>query len=189
MKPVLQIAVCILYSWLLILNSCKKELSCENCLQTNKPPIANAGIDTLITLPVDSIFLDGSASNDVDGTITSYQWKNISGPATITIINGSKKIGQVRKLQVGTYSFELMVNDDAGLTDKDTVTISVNDAPQTNRPPVANAGKDFSITLPMNAASLDGSASTDPDNNIVSYSWTKIEGSSSFSSAKKNFIA
>ena len=70
---------------------------------------------------------------------------------------------QVRKLQVGTYSFELMVTDDAGLTDKDTVTISVNDALQTHRPPVANAGKDFSIALPMNAASLDGSASTDPD--------------------------
>ena len=49
-----------------------------------------------------------------------------------------------------------------------------------NQPPVANAGKDTSIVLPNNIVILDGSNSTDPDNNIVSYSWTKISGPASF---------
>jgi hypothetical protein len=187
MKPVLQIAVCILYSWL-ILNSCKKELSCENSLETNKPPIADAGRDTLIVLPADSIYLDGSASKDVDGSITTYQWKSISGPTSITIINSSKKISQAEKLKVGNYFFELIVTDNGGLSDKDTIIITVNDAPLLNKPPVANAGQDFSIALPLNIASLDGSISSDPDNNIVSYSWSKIAGPPSFSFANSSAV-
>ncbi len=35
---------------------------------------------------------------------------------------------------------------------------------------------------------LDGSSSTDPDNNITSYSWTKITGPSSFSIANANVV-
>ena len=50
--------------------SCKKEKSCERCINGNKPPIAIAGPDQVITLPTDSISLDGSASNDPDGTIS-----------------------------------------------------------------------------------------------------------------------
>ena len=40
-----------------ILNSCKKETSCENCRSANdknKPPIANAEVDQVITLPIDN---------------------------------------------------------------------------------------------------------------------------------------
>jgi hypothetical protein len=39
---------------------CKKEYSCEGCINGNKPPIANAGPDQVITLPTDSVSLDGS---------------------------------------------------------------------------------------------------------------------------------
>ncbi len=43
-----------------------------------------------------------------------------------------------------------------------------------NRPPVANAGPDQEIMLPNNMITLDGSGSTDPDNNIIYYKWTKL---------------
>ena len=43
-----------------------------------------------------------------------------------------------------------------------------------NRPPVANAGPDQTIILPVNSVTLDGSASTDPDGTITSYKWAKI---------------
>ena len=36
----------------------------------NKPPTANAGPDQVITLPTDSISLDGSASSDPDGMMS-----------------------------------------------------------------------------------------------------------------------
>ena len=55
--------------------SCKKETSCEGCKENNKPPIAVAGPDQVITLPTDSISLDGSTSNDPDGTISEWLWK------------------------------------------------------------------------------------------------------------------
>jgi len=49
-----------------------------------------------------------------------------------------------------------------------------------NHIPTANAGPDQNILLPANTAELDGRNSTDPDNNITSYKWKKIGGSSSF---------
>ncbi len=45
-----------------------------------------------------------------------------------------------------------------------------------NKPPIAIAGADETIILPNNT----GSGSTDPDNNISSYLWTKISTPSSF---------
>lgn len=62
-----------------ILICCKKETSCEGCASNkeNKPPIAIAGPDQLITLPTDSILLDGRTSSDPDGSISSYLWIKI----------------------------------------------------------------------------------------------------------------
>jgi hypothetical protein len=48
--------------------------------------------------------------------------------------------------------------------------------PQDNHSPIANAGNDTTIVLPANTAILNASLSTDPDNNIKSYQWTKISG-------------
>ena len=66
--------------------SCKKELSCEGCRDDNKPPIAIAGPDQVISLPTDSVLLDGKNSSDPDGTINEWLWTKISGPASFTII-------------------------------------------------------------------------------------------------------
>lgn len=45
-----------------------------------------------------------------------------------------------------------------------------------NKPPIANAGSDQVIYLPESEARLNGASSTDPDNNIAGYVWTKISG-------------
>jgi hypothetical protein len=156
--------------------SCKKEYSCEGCAEKNKPPIANAGRDTIIVLPVDSVKLDGSLSSDPDGTITSFLWTKISGPASFTINNISVTRTVVKHLAVGSYQFELKVTDNGGLSAKDTVRIVVDSVVITNHPPIANAGHDTTITLPANTFNLDGSGSTDPENNITNYLWTKISG-------------
>ena len=46
---------------------------------------------------------------------------------------------------------------------------------QNNRPPNACAGSDQVITLPSNVT-LDGTCSSDPDNNLTHYLWVKISG-------------
>ncbi|HET9746935.1 MAG TPA: kelch repeat-containing protein [Chitinophagaceae bacterium] len=48
--------------------------------------------------------------------------------------------------------------------------------PIANRPPVAKAGSDQTIRMPFSSVYLSGNASTDPDNNIRNYLWTKISG-------------
>ncbi|HET9745506.1 MAG TPA: PKD domain-containing protein [Chitinophagaceae bacterium] len=111
--------------------SCKKETSCEGCQtdqptgNTNKAPIALAGTDQTVTLPTDSILLDGSASKDPDGSITVWAWTKISGPSSFIIVNASTVQTQVSYLLQGIYQFELKVTDNAGLLSKDTVQVTV----------------------------------------------------------------
>jgi hypothetical protein len=76
MKPILKLAACILLTGILFFLSCKKQTSCEGCRDGNKSPIAIAGPDQVITLPADSVSLDGSTSSDPDGTISDWQWAN-----------------------------------------------------------------------------------------------------------------
>ncbi len=68
-----------------------------------------------------------------------------------------------------------MVTDNGGITDSGTILVTVKPAP-TNQSPVANAGTDITITLPVNNTTLNGSASADPDGSIAGYSWTWISG-------------
>lgn len=92
----------------------------------NLSPIAEAGEDQNITLPTTTATLDGSASNDPDGTIASFSWTKISGPATGTIVNPDQAVTDVTDLSPGIYVFELTVTDDGTAADKDTVRIAVN---------------------------------------------------------------
>ncbi|MEI9958258.1 MAG: hypothetical protein WDM90_18580 [Ferruginibacter sp.] len=138
----------------------------------NIPPTANAGSDQNITLPTNAVTLNGSGT-DTDGTIASYAWVKISGPANGGLItNAGSAATSVTSLAAGIYKFELKVTDNNGATDTDTMQVIVF-AP--NIPPTANAGLDQSITLPTNTTALSGSGS-DVDGTIIAYSWTKISG-------------
>ena len=138
----------------------------------NIAPIANAGANQSITLPINSVILSGSGT-DVDGTITAYAWTKISGPAAGTITNPTTAATSVTGLVAGVYSFELRVTDNNGATDTDTIQVTVNVAG--NIAPTANAGANQSITLPTNSVILSGSG-TDVDGTITAYAWTKISG-------------
>jgi Tol biopolymer transport system component len=166
-----------------IFSSCKKEKSCEGCRKNNKPPTAVAGPDQVITLPADSISLNGYASSDPDGTISNWLWTKISGPASFNIVTPAQSQTKVKTLIAGVYQFELKVTDNGNLFARDTMQVIVNNPSQPNRPPVANAGLDQTIILPTNSVNLNGSASSDPDNNIILYQWIKISGPASFNIA------
>ena len=105
--------------------SCKKETSCEGCKENNKPPIAIAGPDQVITLPTDSALLDGSSSSDPDGTISVWLWTKISGPASFNLDRSLDSITTVKNLAIGTYHFELSITDQEGLFSKDTTQLIV----------------------------------------------------------------
>ncbi|MDF2187501.1 PKD domain-containing protein [Paraflavitalea sp. CAU 1676] len=151
----------------------------------NQAPVANAGTDISITLPTNNTTLNGSASSDPDGnnTIATYKWAQLNGPAQFTLANANAASTGLSNLVEGTYTFELTVTDNAGLSHKDAVVVTVK--PKPNQAPVANAGKDVNIVLPNNSTTLDGSGSTDPDGNntIATYSWTLLNGPSQYTIA------
>ena len=132
-------------------------------------PIANAGPNQTITLPTNSVTLSGAASSAKD-TIVSYQWTILSGNGG-TLTTPDSVITSLTGLTKGTYMIQLQITDDRSRVGLDTVQIIVKPAP----PPVANAGPNQSITLPVNSVTLSGSASTGV-NPIVSYQWTVLSG-------------
>ena len=161
----------------LLAGSCQKELHCEDC-GNNHAPLANAGPDQAFNVLPDSVVLNGTASTDAEGPLESYRWTNISGPSSPIILQPDATTTVVKNFAHGIYSFQLEVTDSEGLTDTDTIQLFINTAIPGNQPPVANAGADQLITTPASAVSLDGSASFDPDNNIITYNWIKISGPS-----------
>jgi hypothetical protein len=132
----------------------------------NKIPIANAGADKIIT--VKSTTLTGSGT-DSDGTISSYNWKKLSGPAAV-LANATSSTLSLSNLVTGDYTFSLQVKDNSGNTDTDYIEVTVE-----NAAPVANAGVDKTISLPSNSVSLTGTA-TDSDGTVTAYEWTKVSG-------------
>lgn len=140
----------------------------------NQLPVANAGEDQTITLPIDSVTLDGSASSDADGEIASFSWTRISGPIAGSIATPEEAITKIRDLTAGVYEYELTITDNLGAINKDTIQVTVNPAP--NQTPIANAGNDQIITLPENSIVLNGSASEDTDGTLATFAWTKISG-------------
>lgn len=147
----------------------------------NIAPVVNAGTGITIKLPVNTVTLNGSATYDLDGTIASYQWSKISGPAQHTIVDASAATTAVINLVAGTYKFRLQATDNSNAVNDDTVTVQVDT--QGNTPPVAIGGNDIAITLPISSVNVDGSASYDIDGDIKAYTWRKISGPDSYTIA------
>lgn len=152
----------------------KVTVAADAVIPANVIPVATAGNDQSIQLPLNKVTLAG-AGTDADGTIESYHWRKISGPAKANIKNANAAATQVIGLTKGTYRFELMVTDNIGATKTDTVQVTVLD--KANRRPLANAGADQTIQLPENSIILNGKGA-DEDGSIESYKWTKISGPS-----------
>ncbi|MEP7279377.1 MAG: PKD domain-containing protein, partial [Bacteroidota bacterium] len=142
----------------------------------NQLPVSNAGNNTSITLPTNNTNLNGSASKDSDGSISSYAWTKTSGPSSGSISSPNAATTSVTGLVQGAYVFSLKVTDNAGASASSSVTVTVNAAvSKGNQYPAANAGANITITLP-GTLTLDASASSDPDGFIAAYHWTQTSG-------------
>jgi len=135
----------------------------------------NAGSDQTITLPTNSATLTGTASQ-VNGTIASYKWSQVSGPSTATITSATLAQTTVTGLVQGVYKFQLLATTALSTTATDTVQITVNAAAAAG-PPTVNAGTDQTITLPTSSVTLTGTAS-ETNGTIKTYAWTQVSGPS-----------
>uniref|UniRef100_A0A8C1RQ22 Si:ch211-193k19.1 n=1 Tax=Cyprinus carpio TaxID=7962 RepID=A0A8C1RQ22_CYPCA len=141
--------------------------------ENNKPPVADAGPDKELTLPVDRTTLDGSKSSD-DQKIATYHWTKTKGPEGVKIDNADTAVAVVTGLQEGEYIFSLTVTDERKLENSDTVSVIVRE--EDDQPPVAKVLSSPPITLPIRTAFLDGSRSSD-DKGSISYLWTREDSS------------
>ena len=138
----------------------------------NEPPTAEAGANQSIHAG-QTVQLDGSGSFD-DTTPTQnlqFAWGFTSvppGSATTFSDPNASNPAFVADLP-GTYVVSLVVTDEGELpSNSDEVTISSQ-----NAPPNAEAGPDQG-TFVGNLVALIGSASNDPDFDLITFSWTLI---------------
>ncbi|HUS34186.1 MAG TPA: PKD domain-containing protein, partial [Verrucomicrobiae bacterium] len=145
----------------------------------NNPPVADAGGNQSVPENA-NVALDASASSDADDESLSYSWIQVAGPAvtlsdssianptfTAPIVTLGGDPG-ASKLLV----FEVTITDECGATATDLVEIKVTN---TDHSPVANAGGSQTVSEGA-AVTLNGSQSSDPDADALSYSWVQIAG-------------
>ncbi len=136
-------------------------------------PIANAGANRSVTLPVNFVNLLGSGSTTDGSTITGYLWSKIAGPATFNIVAPTNPTTQINNLVSGTYQLELRVQSSNGLFGRDSMLIVVEEAPLV--PPNVQAGANMTITLPTTFTVLIGTAVA-ASGTIASVQWTQLTG-------------
>ena len=140
----------------------------------NEPPSANAGAPQTVgeNLPVS---LDGSQSSDPNGNPLTFAWIQTGGP-TVSLTGANTANPTFTSpfvLSVQVLQFSLTVTDSWGATSLATTTVTVLD--NINELPIANAGPDQTVGEQVTVV-LDGSASSDPNGEAITYSWTQIGG-------------
>lgn len=136
---------------------------------TNLAPIANPG-GPYSGQPGVAVAFDGSASSDPNGDTITYAWDFGDGAMSEGMSPSHVYEGE------GTFTVSLTVND--GLLDSPIATTTVEIAiPLANRAPTADAGGPYTATTGL-ALRLDGSASSDPDGDVLTYAWDFGDGSS-----------
>ena len=100
---------------------------CFILTDSNAKPVARAGEDFEVTLPVDYIKIDGSKSTDDGGPLTYLWTKGDESPGAGDFLNGSdtKAILLLANAVSGTYTFSLKVTDQEGQQAEDSVSFKV----------------------------------------------------------------
>ena len=165
----------------------------SGCLESDEDKQKNRAPEALILMPRQSYVaeagkpfqIDGSASSDPDGDELNYMW-TLSGLGSP--IDLSTKMSDFVTIDTpgNDLVLTLLVQDPGGLTNQDIVVINVEPG---NRPPVAK------IVTPSNGGAysegkevtFDGMASSDPDNDILSYNWDLGEaGGPTYTASKQS---
>ena len=162
---------------LLLFSACGED---EDPQPVGNAPVANAGSD-LNAKVNSSVTLDGTGSSDADGAIT-YSWALTTLPSgsSASINNATQATATFTPDVEGTYVATLTVTDTDNNQASDAATIVVTEAVgnppvavivDENSNPISEDRKNNSVPI-TSPYELDGSRSSDPDGDALTYAWT-----------------
>ncbi|MCE5973046.1 autotransporter domain-containing protein [Sinirhodobacter sp. WL0062] len=144
----------------------------------NTAPTANAGTDFSVASGASS-GLNGSGSSDPEDDTLSYSWTQTSG-TSVSLSGATTATPSFTAPTLlwsdspATLVFKLTVSD-GEFSSEASVTVTVNPPARPNTAPTADAGTDFSVASGASSG-LNGSGSSDPEDDTLSYSWTQTSG-------------
>jgi hypothetical protein len=151
----------------------------------NRAPVADSGTAQSVA-ELSPVTLDGSLSFDPENQSLSYGWTQIAGtPVELFDAFAPRARFFAPLLDAGgayaaeTLVFALEVTDSPSgdscgdsLSALSMVTVTIENV---DHPPVADAGVDR-VALSGRSVMLDGSGSSDPDQDVLAYQWTQLAG-------------
>jgi hypothetical protein len=96
----------------------------------NQAPVVNPGPNQTVTLPTDTVTLNGSVQDDglPEGAVLTIAWSQVSGPGTVTFSAPNQAVTQATFSAAGQYLLQLTAND-TEFTVSNQVVITVNPEP------------------------------------------------------------
>jgi hypothetical protein len=154
---------------------------------SNAPPVAHAGPAQKVTVGT-QVTLDGSASSDADGDPLTAHWTLPGRPegSQATLASPNSFHPSFTADVAGSYTASLIVND--GQVDSEASSVTIT-AAVANVAPIAKAGP-RQVVLTGAKVTLDGSASTDANDDPLSAQWlltSKPSGSTAILFAPNTF--
>lgn len=144
----------------------------ENGNCENQPPVAvisglRTGLERAETVA------DGSGSYDVDWDPLTYRWSQVDGPE-VEWLDQTSAVGRFVAPEVTRptqITLQLEVSDGAQ-TNAATASFLIREV---NLPPVA-APRAPAFAVQGSVVQLDGTASSDPDGDALTYAWEQVDG-------------
>jgi len=141
----------------------------------NHPPQVSAGSDQTIAHPVNTVYLDGTVTDDGNpdppGKVTTL-WSKVSGPGTVTFGDANAVDTTATFSTLGTYVLRLVASD-GEMAAFSEVTIIYT----TNQAPNVNAGVDQTVGI-VDVTMLNGTVTDDglPAPPAITTLWTQVDG-------------
>lgn len=147
--------------------------SLSNCAEPEpeqKPPVISVAPISPTATSGTQLVLDAGGSTDPEGKALTYSWVLKLRPdnSLAVITNPSSAVASLTPDKPGIYVLTVTVTDGDGqsATKEMTITVSIPGSP-----PLANAGPSGTVAV-SRRVTLDGSKSSDPDGDKLTYKWT-----------------